>query len=537
MSARVAVTRVLPTPVTTGSSFERELRTALWQRSRLAMMIGFGISVAMNVLARTVFRAPPPLAGPLAALGPNEYLVYPGIFALAAALLWKDRWSERRIEIIDIGALVLLTVVDASLTAVLYPLEDRFFTSALVLFITAAMIPWRIAFQVGLSVAVVFAYPAAAIVARELVPEVAAYWNGLGPNEIWHVAVDQTIAVGIMATVSIFITRTLYTMRRQLHAAARVGNYLIEGELGSGGMGKVYRARHALIRRPTAVKVMEADPVRRPEAVARFEREVQLSATLSHPNTITIFDFGRTEDATFYYAMELLEGVDMQRLVERHGPVPPARAVYVLRQVCGSLAEAHARSIVHRDMKPSNVFLTERGGLYDFVKVLDFGLAKQLYEPQSVQLTQVGSVFGTPLYMAPEAAAEDVVDHRADIYSVGCVAYWMLTGRPPFQGSTPFDVIARHLREEPEPPSRLAEVPMPAELESIVLRCLSKRPDDRFRDMTEMGLAVEAIPLAKPWTQAQARDWWTLHAGAVGGVPMREVVVTESVAGSSGSSR
>ena len=193
----------------------------------------------------------------------------------------------------------------------------------------------------------------------------------------------------------------------QLHAASRIGNYVIEGEIGKGGMGKVYRAQHSMIRRPTALKVMESQADRTLEALARFEREVQLSATLSHPNTITIYDFGRSEDATFYYVMEYLEGMDLQRLVEKFGPLPPERTAFILRQVCGSLAEAHSRGIIHRDLKPSNIFLTELGGLYDFVKVLDFGLAKQMHPtPDDVLVTQVGQVFGTPLFMAPETAAE-----------------------------------------------------------------------------------------------------------------------------------
>jgi serine/threonine-protein kinase len=199
-------------------------------------------------------------------------------------------------------------------------------------------------------------------------------------------------------------------------------------------------------------------------------------------------------------------------MVERFGPIQPERTVYILRQVCGSLAEAHSRGIIHRDLKPSNVFLTERGGLHDFVKVLDFGLAKQLRSSSDdVQLTQGGSVFGTPLFMAPETAAEDHVDHQADQYSVGCVAYWMLTGKPPFEGTSPFDVIAKHLKVDPLAPSTASELTISQSLDDIVLKCLAKRPRDRFTDMDELRAALDSLAFDNPWNGERAREWWSLH--------------------------
>jgi len=341
---------------------------------------------------------------------------------------------------------------------------------------------------------------------------VAAFWEAQAETSVGQAIIDQTIAIGVLGAVSVYVTHTLYAMRRQLHAASRLGNYVIEGEIGKGGMGKVYRAQHSMIRRPTALKVMESQADRSPEALARFEREVQLSATLSHPNTITIYDFGRSEDATFYYVMEYLDGMDLQRIVEKFGPLPPERTVFILRQVCGSLAEAHSRDIIHRDLKPSNIFLTERGGLHDFVKVLDFGLAKQLRsDPDDVQLTQVGSVFGTPLFMAPETAAEHHVDHRSDQYSIGCVAYWMLTGSPPFEGTSPYDVIAKHLKVDPRPPSEASELSINKAFDHIVLKCLAKSADDRFQDMPELARALDSLAFDHPWNSDRAREWWQLH--------------------------
>jgi serine/threonine-protein kinase len=536
MHRQVAVTRAMEVPTTAGTTFDRELRTALWRRGRIALGFGIALSLVIILLAHTVLQLPPPLESPLAGLYPAAWWLYPLAFGLAAMFLWKDRWTARQLQLIVLGALAFIAVLDASFAATLMPGKEHYFDAAILLFLPAAIIPWRLSYQVTLGAVVIAAYPALVLVAKRLVPEVGAFWDAQGGDALRHALVDQPIAVAVLAWVSVFITHTLYAMRRELHAASRVGNYLIEGELGKGGMGKVYRAEHAMIRRPTAVKVMEADPARRPEAVARFEREVQLSATLSHPNTITIFDFGQTADATFYYAMEYLDGVDLQRMVEKHGPMEPSRAAYILRQVCGSLGEAHARDIIHRDIKPSNIFLTERGGLYDFVKVLDFGLAKHLQPASgSPELTQAGSIFGTPLYMAPETAAEEKVDHRADIYSVGCVAYWMVAGTPPFTGSSPLDVIAKHLKVDPVPPSRVAEVAVSKSLDTIILKCLAKRPGGRYRDMLTLGAALEDWAAAQPWTQTRARDWWGLHMGAdVPAGPAPESVITQSDSAPSG---
>jgi serine/threonine-protein kinase len=512
MPSRLEVTRAVPAAATAGSTFDAELRTAMWRRARAALAVGTAISALMNVLARQVLQRPEPLDTPYTFLIPNVYLAYIGIFGFGLLLVWRDWWNARTVALIVLAVWIASGLLDVSLTAVLYPDEQVFYGAALFLFIAAALLPWPLAFQVTLGLVFTLLYPVAATVASSVVPEVAVFWEAQTQTSLGQVILDQAIGVGVLAAVSVYITRTLYSMRRELHAASRLGNYVIEGELGKGGMGKVYRAQHSMIRRPTAIKVMEAQAARSPEALARFEREVQLSATLSHPNTITIYDFGRSEDATFYYVMEYLDGVDLQRIVERFGPITQERTAYILRQVCGSLAEAHSRGIIHRDLKPSNIFLTERGGLHDFVKVLDFGLAKQLRSgPDDVQLTQVGSVFGTPLFMAPETAAEDSVDHRSDQYSVGCVAYWMLAGQPPFDGTSPYDVIAKHLKADPAPPSDTSELPISKAFDDIVLKCLAKSSRDRFGDMDELAAALDSLEFDRPWSEEQAREWWSLH--------------------------
>ncbi len=511
MPSNLAVSRALGT-LTAGATFEQELRHVMWRRGRLALGVGLALTVLFNLLGRWVFRMPEPLASPYAGMIPNVYLALVIPFGLGLALVWQDRWSSRQVALIVLGALAVSNLMDATTSAVLYPVQENFLGAALFLFLTAALVPWPLAYQVALGTIVTLSYPIFALIASARVPEVAAFWAAAGEDQFWRLHVDGTISMAVLAGVSVLVTRTLYTMRRQLHAASRIGNYVIEGEIGKGGMGKVYRAQHSMIRRPTALKVMESQADRTLEALARFEREVQLSATLSHPNTITIYDFGRSEDATFYYVMEYLDGMDLQRLVEKFGPLPPERTAFILRQVCGSLAEAHARGIIHRDLKPSNIFLTALGGLYDFVKVLDFGLAKQMQAaPDDVLVTQVGQVFGTPLYMAPETAAEHQVDQRSDQYSIGCVAYWMLTGGPPFKGATPYDVIAKHLRTDPLPPSEASEINIGKQLDIIVLKCLAKSPGDRFPGMDELIRALDSLEFEQPWNRGRAREWWNLH--------------------------
>ena len=511
MPSSLTVARALGAE-TVGATFERELRTIMWRRARAALAVGVALSALMNVLVLLGTMIPEPLASPYTFLVPNVYLAFIGMFAIGLVLVWRDRWSVRTVAFIVLATLIATGVFDVLVTAILHPADDQLWGAALFLFLTAALLPWPLAFQVTLAVVFTVLYPLATAIGSALVPEVAAFWEAQAGTSVGQAIIDQTIAIGVLGAVSVYVTRTLYTMRRQLHAASRLGNYVIEGEIGKGGMGRVYKAHHAMIRRPTAVKVMEAQAARSPEALARFEREVQLSATLSHPNTITIYDFGRSEDATFYYVMEYLDGVDLQRLVEKYGPLPAERTAYILKQVCGSLAEAHSRGIIHRDLKPSNIFLTERGGLHDFVKVLDFGLAKQMRsDPDDVKLTQVGSVFGTPLFMAPETAAEHEVDHRADQYSIGCVAYWMLTGRPPFEGTSPYDVIAKHLKVDPRPPSEVSELSITKALDSIILKCLAKSAGDRFPDMHGLANALERLDFDEPWSDDRAREWWSLH--------------------------
>jgi serine/threonine protein kinase len=284
--------------------------------------------------------------------------------------------------------------------------------------------------------------------------------------------------------------------------------------LGAGGMGEVYLAEHTMLKRPCAIKLIHPDRAGDPQALARFEREVRLTAQLSHWNTVEIFDYGRTEDGTFYYVMEYLPGLSLEEILERHGPLAPERVVHLLRQTCQGLREAHGIGLIHRDIKPDNIFVAQRGGLYDVAKLLDFGLVKPVAETSSARLTQEGAISGTPLYMSPEQArGGDDLDARSDIYSLGAVAYAMITGRPPFERRNSLEVMIAHARDDAAPPSQL-QADVPADLERVILRCLAKRPEDRFQDTESLERALAECAAADQWTQSHAARWWKERPGA-----------------------
>jgi serine/threonine-protein kinase len=285
-----------------------------------------------------------------------------------------------------------------------------------------------------------------------------------------------------------------------------LGQYTLESKIGEGGMGEVYRARHGMMRRPSAIKLLRADRAGEID-LRRFEREVQLTARLTHPNTITIFDYGRTHDGVFYYAMELLDGATLQRIVSIAGAQPAGRVVRILAMVCGALTEAHAIGLIHRDIKPANIMLCTQGGERDVVKLLDFGLVKEFQVGPAVQLTGASMVVGTPQYLAPESIREpDSADPRTDIYALGAVAYYLLAGVHVFDGKSIVEVCSQHLHQEPEPLSARG-LAVPAELEAVVLACLHKDPARRPQTAAELRRRVEACPV-DPWDSAKALAWW-----------------------------
>ena len=306
--------------------------------------------------------------------------------------------------------------------------------------------------------------------------------------------------------LSVVSSHVIYGLRERVKEAMRLGQYTLGEKLGSGGMGEVYKASHALLKRPAAVKLLPPEKVGAP-ALQRFEREVQLTSQLTHPNTIAIFDYGHTASGIFYYAMEYLDGIDLDRLVRTHGPLPPARAVHILRQVCGALDEAHQMGLVHRDVKPANVILCRRGGLFDVAKVVDFGLVKDLQAQDPVELTGANTIAGTPLFLAPESiTGAGSVGPESDLYALGAVGYFLVSGRPPFEGSL-IEVCGHHLHTPPPRPSARLGKALPMGLEEVLLRCLEKDPGRRPRSAAELSATLDGLALDE-WTQEDARRWW-----------------------------
>jgi serine/threonine-protein kinase len=338
------------------------------------------------------------------------------------------------------------------------------------------------------------------------------------PLQFFFWLVFPYLLVVVMAYVG---ARVVYALGKEVTRSRELGSYRLVERLGQGGMGEVWRAQHRMLARPAAIKLIRAAATGNGNAVAstemrrRFEREAQATASLRSPHTVSLFDFGVSDDGTFYYVMELLEGLTAETLVQRYGQLPFRRAIYVLRQMCHSLSEADARGLVHRDIKPANIFLCRYGEEFDFVKVLDFGLVTALNEQPdggSLTLTREHAIHGTPAFIAPEQALGLAkLDGRADIYATGCVAYWLLTGQLVFKAETPLELILHHAHTVPAPPSDRTELPIPPALDQLVMECLAKSPADRPQSARELSQRLGEIAGPDAWTEAQAREWWAIH--------------------------
>ena len=334
-------------------------------------------------------------------------------------------------------------------------------------------------------------------------------WRAAGSGAYPWLPVTTAMIWGFGVITCTVISWVIYGLRAEVREARRLGQYVLERKLGEGGMGEVYRARHGMMRRPSAIKLLRVDRTGEVN-LHRFEREVQLTARLTHPNTITIFDYGRTHDGVFYYAMELLDGATLQRIVAVDGAQRASRVVRILVMVCGALTEAHAIGLIHRDIKPANIMLCTQGGERDVVKLLDFGLVKEFEVDREVKLTGASAVVGTPQYMAPESILEpDSVDARADIYALGAVAYYLLAGADVFDGKSVVEVCSQHLHRAPDPLSARG-IAVPADLEAVVLACLEKDPDRRPQSAAELRRRIEACAV-EPWDGERARAWWSEH--------------------------
>jgi serine/threonine-protein kinase len=334
----------------------------------------------------------------------------------------------------------------------------------------------------------------------------------------WNRLASYSLAPLFVAGWIPFISTRLHSMQTELSRSRDLGSYRLDKLLGSGGMGEVWRARHRLLRRDAAVKLVIPDLLSRIGAgerrhiQQRFEQEAQAIATLRSPHTVSLYDFGVSDEGSMYYVMELLEGIDAEQLVVRHGPQPPGRVIALIRQACESLDEAHEKGMIHRDVKPSNVFVCRLGKQTDFVKLLDFGLVKALQSSQQARLTVQGEISGTPAFMAPEQVRNEMeIDSRSDVYGLGCVAYYLLTGTLVFEALTPLSMAIAQMEQRPEPPSWRTEVPIPASLERVVMACLEKRPEDRPQSAAEVAELLDACSDISPWTRADAARWWGLH--------------------------
>ncbi len=343
---------------------------------------------------------------------------------------------------------------------------------------------------------------------------IIAQFPELQTLHLYQKFVEEVLFLGLSAIGALYGTHVINTLTTEAFEARRLGQYSLTERIGEGGMGEVWKARHRLLARPAAIKLIRPDRLgdqdRAVSLLKRFEREAQATATLTSVHTITLYDFGLTDDGVFYYVMELLDGIDLESLVLRFGPLPPARVAYLIEQACESLWEAHEQGLIHRDIKPANLFSCRLGGSVDFVKVLDFGLVKPITDAQATALTREGMVAGTPAFVAPEQALGRAVDARTDIYSLGASAYFLLTGHFVFEGSD-LEILADHLKRDPVPPSVRIGMPLNDELEAIVLNCLAKDPQDRPGSADELQGRIGGCRFEPGWGSREARDWWASH--------------------------
>ena len=358
---------------------------------------------------------------------------------------------------------------------------------------------------------------ALALLLRARHPQVVALLDTFPVSDRMAVA---TLEILIGLAVAILGAHLTNTYQAGFVRSSVMGMYDLVEKIGSGGMGEVWLARHHVLARPAAIKLIRQELLGDPgqessqQARQRFEREARATAALRSPHTIEIYDFGMSQTGVFFYVMEYLDGLDLDTLVQRFGPVPVERAIHLLVQACDSLADAHEHHLVHRDIKPANLHACRMGILYDYVKVLDFGLVKPGKEHAADPTISIeGTATGTPAYMAPEVITHaHAIDRRSDLYSLGCVGYWLVTGRPLFESGTAFGIMAEHVKTEPSPPSQRTEIAIPTELDRILLQCVAKDPAQRFQSASDLAAALTAVPVSEAWTNARAEQWWKLHA-------------------------
>ncbi|MBP2648020.1 MAG: hypothetical protein H6Q77_1644 [Gemmatimonadetes bacterium] len=464
-------------------------------------------------------------------LGSDEVFAAVGVSASLALYFFTRRTDRNPAFVLDLG-LVYLVVIAFTIGLMIHwhAVPSNWVVSPVIswvgvaVLIFAAIIPSTPAKTLVVGLIAVSMNPLSMLIAKA-----RGTWDFGSPANALLMHYPDYLIVG----VSVVIANVVRRLGQQVAQAREMGSYQLGDLIGSGGMGEVYRATHRMLARPAAIKLIRPEMVAEGGgeaaqlAVKRFRREAEAAASLRSPHTVELYDFGVTEDGTMYFVMELLDGMTLDALVSRAGPLPAGRVIHILRQVCESLAEAHASGLIHRDIKPANIHVGRQGLTHDFVKVLDFGLVKSTADRGVEEhiaaaapsvVTGAGLTPGTPAYMAPEAALGEPVDARADVYAVGCVAYYLLTGRLVFEAETGVKMMLKHTMEAPVPPSKRAGVVVPEALERLVLACLAKEPDDRPASALAVSRSLAAIDGAS-WDEEQAAEWWRASASYQPPVP------------------
>lgn len=498
-----------------GRGFDEELRRLL--RSRLLLVHSLALALGVLIVAVSLYWTRQ-AEGATRGQGYWWGLAVPLAECLiGAVVLWRSPgMSQRALRLWELAHFgILAAYCGLSRFESLASIDERWLNPVALPFWALAslqgFIPLILAYGVLipntrrrslLVVAALTAVPFAALAAA------AAADPALRAIDLTPLVLQNLASMIFPAAIAVFAAARAVALQRRAFEAERraeqIGQYALQRKLGEGGMGEVWLAEHALLKRPCAVKFIRPDLAAHPATAARFAREVQAVTGLTHVNTVRVYDYGRAEDGAFYYVMEYLDGPTLEELVRDTGPLPPGRVVYLLRQVCGALAEAHAAGLVHRDLKPGNVIVAALGGQRDVAKLLDFGLVQDLSADADDRLTRTGTVLGTPAYMSPEqAAGESSLDARSDLYSLGAVAFFALTGRPPFQGRSLGQILAAH-RSAALPPLTDLRPDVPADLAAVIAHCMAKEPNDRFRSAAELDRALGQCPCAADWSAERA---------------------------------
>jgi hypothetical protein len=480
---------------------EEEARTYLQKRLAMFSKLVFWAFVALLVFLFGLYRWYP-------AIKPHYQDVIYGVAVIALAILafiWRAVLERKKLSVDVLYGLDLLITIGsgvcfATVAALAYDRQASSYTCLLfvsfTVFTRALVVPSSAKRTLVTSTLGFIPIAAGAVLLGYV-----AHFEIPGPAFVVGDLLYNAVAI-ILATLG---SEIIYGLSKKLGEAMQLGQYTLGRKIGEGGMGAVYHAHHALLRRPTAVKLML--PHLGADALDRFEREVQAMSQLTHPNTVAVFDYGRNPDGALYYAMEYLGGTNLEQLVRVHGPQPANRVIDILVQVCGALQEAHDQHLIHRDIKPPNILLCERGGIPDVAKVVDYGLVKEATQ-DAMQSTQI--ILGTPHYIAPEIVTDpNLLSPAVDLYALGAVGYFLLTGKRVFEGAkTAFEVLVQHRTQAPKRPSEVAKIHVPVELEDILLQCLAKEPEKRFASARALAEALERVPRSAGWDREEARRWW-----------------------------